>query len=62
MKDSPLKLVLIGCGQIGMAAHLPILKMLEQEGHVEIVGVCDADAAKGKLAAEKFEIPDFDTN
>lgn len=62
MKDSPLKFVLIGCGKIGMAAHLPNLIRLQERGLAEIAGVCDADQNKARLAAEKFKVPVFETD
>ncbi len=54
--------MLIGCGKIAMAAHLPILSQLRQEGLLEIIGVCDLDQKKAKLAAETFAIPNFGTD
>jgi phosphoglycerate dehydrogenase-like enzyme/predicted dehydrogenase len=62
MKKSALKIMLIGCGKIAMAAHLPILNQLRQEGLLEIIGVCDIDQNKAKLAAEKFGIPNSGTD
>lgn len=59
MINSPLKILFIGCGQIGMAAHLPILARLREKGILEIVGVCDTDQDKARMGAEKFEIPVF---
>ncbi|HUI10797.1 MAG TPA: NAD(P)-dependent oxidoreductase [Bacteroidota bacterium] len=56
------KIVLAGCGSIAMLTHLPALKKLQQQGVMELAGVCDIDMAKARAAAEKFEVPAFGTN
>ncbi|MGH7574437.1 MAG: NAD(P)-dependent oxidoreductase [Longimicrobiales bacterium] len=53
------KIVLIGCGQIGMAAHLPTLDKLRKEGLLEIAAVCDADLSKAEAAARQFGVATF---
>lgn len=53
------KILFIGCGQIGMLAHLPALKSLQEQGLVEIAGVCDVDLEKAKAAASQFGITNF---
>lgn len=56
------KIVLIGCGQIAMGAHLPALSLLHKESVLELVGVCDADAEKAKTAAKQFNVPHHGTD
>lgn len=51
-----IRLVLVGCGKIGTAGHLPALKTLQDEGLVQFVA-CDADRAKAEAAASKFGVP-----
>jgi predicted dehydrogenase len=50
------RLLLVGCGQIGVAAHLPALTALREEGLVEVIA-CDADGAKAEAAARQFDVP-----
>src|SRR5690242_18980482 len=57
-----IKLVFIGCGQIGNFAHLPALAALQSRGIIDVVGVCDADAGKAEAAARKFSIPNAGTD
>ncbi|MEA2900161.1 MAG: D-3-phosphoglycerate dehydrogenase / 2-oxoglutarate reductase [Actinomycetota bacterium] len=47
------RLLLVGCGAIAAAAHLPALKVLQGEGLVEVV-VADIDADKARAAADRF--------
>ena len=47
------RLLLVGCGAIAAAAHLPALKVLQDEGLVEVV-VADIDADKATVAAARF--------
>jgi D-3-phosphoglycerate dehydrogenase len=51
--STPTKVVAVGCGQIALAAHLPALAVLRDEGLVEVVA-CDADEAKATAAARQF--------
>ena len=50
------KLLLIGCGNIGLAGHLPALAALRDEGLVEVIA-CDADPAKAAAAGARFGVP-----
>ncbi len=56
------KILFLGCGQIGLLAHLPALKLLQDQGHLEIAGVCDTDLEKAKTTAAQFEIPNYGTD
>ena len=47
------RLLLVGCGAIAAAAHLPALKVLQDEGLVDVV-VADIDADKARAAAARF--------
>lgn len=59
MMGSDLKVLLIGCGRIGMGAHLPSLARLQEKGILKIAGVSDINQNNARLAAEKFEVPAF---
>lgn len=48
-----IRLALVGCGQIAMAAHLPALAALRDEGLVEVTA-CDVDGAKAEGASKRF--------
>lgn len=50
------RLLVVGCGEIAMAAHLPAALRLQDEGLVEVIA-CDADAAKRKKAASQLGVP-----
>ena len=52
----PPRILLVGCGQIALLAHLPALAQLRQEGQVELVGVCDGDGARASDAASRFGV------
>lgn len=52
----PPRVLLVGCGQIALLAHLPALARLRQEGQVELVGVCDGDGARASDAASRFGV------
>lgn len=54
-----IKIVLIGCGEIAMFAHLPALTVLRNEGLVQIAGVCDVDLSKAKSAASNFDVANY---
>lgn len=56
------KILFLGCGQIGLLAHLPALKLLQDQGVLEIAGVCDTDLEKAKAAATQFSIANFGTD
>jgi phosphoglycerate dehydrogenase-like enzyme/predicted dehydrogenase len=50
-----IRVLVVGCGKIGMAGHLPALKVLQDEGLVEVTA-CDADRAKADAAASQFGV------
>lgn len=50
------RLLVVGCGQIATAGHLPALKRIQGEGGVEVV-VCDIDRARAEAAGTRFEVP-----
>jgi predicted dehydrogenase len=52
-KVEPLKIALVGCGQIA-DAHLQEIRKIE---HAEIVGVCDRHAPLARQAAARFGVP-----
>lgn len=55
-------ILFLGCGEIGLLAHLPALKKLQSQGILKIAGVCDTDLEKAKAAATRFDIPTFGTD
>jgi predicted dehydrogenase len=57
----PLRVVVVGAGAFGRN-HLRVYRELQQTGKdVELVGVVDRDPATLATAAEKFEVPGFET-
>ena len=52
----PPRVLLVGCGQIALLAHLPALAQLRQDGLLELVGVCDGDGARAADAARRFGV------
>ena len=62
MSDSvPLRVVVVGAGAFGRN-HLRVYRELQQAGKdVELVGVVDRDPATLSAAAQKFEVPGFET-
>jgi predicted dehydrogenase len=55
-----MKGALIGCGFFAQN-HLNAWRDMRTDG-VELVAVCDLDAAKAKAAAEKFSVPRYYTD
>ena len=50
------RLAVIGAGHIAQVAHIPFWKKMPE---VELVAVCDANLARARAVAEKFEIPHY---
>ncbi len=50
---------LLGAGAIAQLAHLPVLGKMRG---VELVGLCDSDAAKARALADRFSVPDVFTD
>jgi phosphoglycerate dehydrogenase-like enzyme/predicted dehydrogenase len=55
-----IRLVLVGCGGIAKAAHLPAIAALRAEGLVELVGICDLDVNAAREAAAAHGVSDSD--
>lgn len=55
-KEAPIRLGVIGAGGIAQTVHLPNLKKFDD---VRIQAICDLDASKAGLVAQKFSIPRF---
>ena len=53
------RIAVVGLGTIGQSVHLPILAKIPE---VEIVAVCDLEAAKAEFVAKKYEIPRYYTD
>jgi predicted dehydrogenase len=50
---------LLGAGAIAQLAHLPVLAKMRG---IELVGLCDSDAAKARALADRFSVPDVFTD
>lgn len=50
------RVVLIGCGQIGMLGHLPALSILRDQGVLDLAGVCDLDEKRAEESARRFGV------
>jgi predicted dehydrogenase len=50
---------LLGAGAIAQLAHLPVLAKMRG---VELVGLCDSDAAKARALADRFGVPNVFTD
>jgi predicted dehydrogenase len=53
-QQAPIRVAVIGCGQIGTAGHLPAFAAAARDGACVIVGVCDLDAGRAQRAARAF--------
>lgn len=53
----PIGIGIIGTGQVAVTRHLPAFEMLQAEGKVHLVALCDVSEAKARTAAEKFGVP-----
>lgn len=53
------RIALLGAGAIAQTAHLPVLAKMRT---VELVALCDSDAAKARSLAERFGVPDVLTD
>lgn len=51
---APLRLAVIGLGEVARTRHLPILA---KHPRYQITAVCDVDAARAQAAAEQYNIP-----
>lgn len=54
-----LRVGIVGAGAITQVGHLPALKKVRD---VEVVGICDNDAAKGRALADRYDIPAVHTD
>jgi phosphoglycerate dehydrogenase-like enzyme/predicted dehydrogenase len=57
--QQPVRIVLVGSGNIASGSHLPSLKRLEQENICKVVGIADIDKDKAEATAKKFDVPVF---
>jgi len=51
--DAKLQVGIVGCGGIAQVIHLPILS---NHPDVRVAGICDIDASKAAVLADKFRI------
>lgn len=54
--SSPLRIVLVGCGDIAVTAHLPAL---HRSAAAEVVAVVDVDEGRRSAVAAKYDVPAF---
>ncbi len=54
-----IKLVLVGCGNVGQVVHLPILQRMTD---VELVAIVDPDRRKARAVADRSGIPNIYTS
>src|SRR3954462_10824091 len=47
------RVLLIGCGEVSNAYHLPALRVLRDEGLVDVVA-CDTNAGRARAAGDRF--------
>ena len=59
MSGETLRIAIAGCGAIAQLAHLPVLSRMKG---VDLVAVCDNDAAKARALADRFGVPDVFTD
>ncbi len=58
----PIGIAIIGTGHIGLGAHLPAYRKMQDEGLVRIVAVCDINEDALRAASEKYGVPDTFTD
>lgn len=54
----PVRVLVVGCGDIAVAAHLPAL---QQSPDVEIVAAVDVDVTRSELVKREYDVPTFDS-
>ncbi|MCU0625990.1 MAG: Gfo/Idh/MocA family oxidoreductase [Gemmatimonadaceae bacterium] len=59
MSKPVLRIGVIGVGAIAQLAHLPLLAKMKG---VEVVALCDSDRAKARALAERFGVPNVETD
>lgn len=57
--SDPSRIAVVGAGAIAQLAHLPVLAKMRG---VELVAVCDNDAATARALADRFAVPDVFTD
>lgn len=56
------RVALVGCGSIADRMHLPGLAQMASMGLVELVAVADSVEAKAVAAAERYQVPRYETD
>jgi L-gulono-1,4-lactone dehydrogenase len=56
---APVRVVLVGCGWFACVAHIPVLRRLEGEGRIKLVGLCSKSEASTKRAAGLYARQDL---
>ncbi|MFP4191108.1 MAG: Gfo/Idh/MocA family protein, partial [Candidatus Hydrogenedentota bacterium] len=55
MTNPPLRVAVVGCGDVARKHHLPNWKELVGEGRVTLAAVCDAEPDRAALCRDEFE-------
>jgi predicted dehydrogenase len=58
----PVKIGIIGCGNVMARPYMSIIERLRCRGLVEVVAACDKSEARGSFVREKFGITNFTTD
>ncbi|MFP4191110.1 MAG: hypothetical protein ACLFU6_03470 [Candidatus Hydrogenedentota bacterium] len=58
MTNPPLRVAVVGCGDVARKHHLPNWKELVGEGRVTLAAVCDAEPNRAALCRDEFEAED----
>ena len=56
---SPMKVAVIGCGQIATTQHLPVYREAAEAGVCSLVGVCDLEPERVAQAEKQFAVAGF---
>ncbi|MGH8889680.1 MAG: Gfo/Idh/MocA family oxidoreductase, partial [Acidothermaceae bacterium] len=56
--NKPVRVLVVGCGDIAVTAHLPALR---QSPDVDIVAAVDVDVTRRELVSRDYEVPTFDS-
>ena len=56
MTNPPLRVAVVGCGDVARKHHLPNWKELVGEGRVTLTAVCDAEPDRAALCRDEFEV------
>jgi predicted dehydrogenase len=58
----PVKIGIIGCGNVMAGPYMSLIERLRCRGLVEVVQACDKNEARGRFVLEKFGLANFTTD